>query len=607
MSVFLRQLHLKKGLYLVLMESNYDPKTKNAKQKVYQRVGYAEDFKDKYADPVAYFKEEAARLSKVSSENYKQSKEEKIPRASLEKNLGHFLVSRVYEKFNMGAECSFQMHYKKSEYDLENVFRFLTFSQIVQPNSKIKEYASRDKFIDDFSFSEDQMYRAVNLIGSHYDNFLEYIRGELKTFYEINDKHNYFDATNIYFEIDKENDMLKRGPEKNNRHDPILGLGLLLDGNGIPLNCTIFPGNQSEQPEMHKHIEKLKKEDNIKGRTIIVADKGLNSGNNMHEALKKGDGYVFSQKVRGSSKENQAWILDDADYKITYNSDGEIIYKVKSEIGEYPVEITSPFNGAKSKINLKQKRVVFYSKDYADKAKHEREKLVSKAYEIVNNPSSFLRKTVGNAASYIKEINYTKDGQIIANKNLKVDLEAIEEEAKLDGYYMIVTSEVKSSDEDIIKTYRGLWEIEETFSIMKGVLMLRPVYAKTIEGIKAHILICFFSLLILRLLQKVYLKERYTQEQLLEIYEANRHKRKNKIRIEKIGEIPMRQLVDFIREYKAIKYDNKYLVGAYNNLIPAIERLTGLTLDRHRLTEADVKKFFKFDLLHTTKMEFNHK
>ena len=607
MSIFLRQLHLKKGLYLVFIESNYDPAIKNAKQRVYQRIGYAEELKAKYADPVAYFKEEAARLTKISSDNYKQSKEMAIPRTSVEKNLGHFLVSRVYKKFDMGAECSFQMHYKKSEYDLEKVFRFLTFSQIVQPSSKIKEFANKDKFLEDFSFSEDQMYRAVILIGEHYENFLEYIRGELKSFYKINDKHNYFDTTNIYFEVDKESEMLKRGPEKNHRHDPILGLGLLLDGNGIPLNYTIFPGNQSEQPEMRKHIEKLKKEDDIKGRTIIVADKGLNSGNNMREAIKNGDGYVFSQKVRGSSTDIQVWILDDRDYKITTNSDGEIIYKVKSEIGEYPVDITSPFNGAKSKINLKQKRVVFYSKDYADKAKHEREKLIAKAYDIVNNPSLYLKKTVGSAASYIKEISYTKDGQIIINKNLDVDLEAIEEEAKLDGYYMIVTSEINASDDEIIQTYRGLWEIEETFSIMKGVLKLRPVFAKTIAGIKAHILICFFSLLILRLLQKIYLKERYSEEQLLEIYEANRRKRKNKIRIEKIGEIPMKQLVDFIREYKAIKYENKYLIGSYNNLIPTIERLTSLNLDRHRLTEADVKKFFKFDLLHTTKMVFNHK
>lgn len=606
MSIFLRQLHYKKGLYLVFIESNYDPTIQNARQKVYQRIGYAEELKGKYPDPVAYFKKEAERLTKISSENYKESKEERIPRTTVEKNLGHFLVSRVYEKFDMGVECSFQMHYKKSEYDLEKVFRFLTFSQIVHPSSKIKEFANKDKFLEDFSFSEDQMYRAVNLIGEHYDNFLEYIRGELKSFYKINDKHNYFDATNIYFEVDKENEMLKRGPEKNHRHDPILGLGLLLDGNGIPLNYTIFPGNQSEQPEMRKHIEKLKKEDDIKGRTIIVADKGLNSGNNMREAIKNGDGYVFSQKVRGSSTETQAWILDDKDYKITTNSDGEIIYKIKSEVGEYPVDITSPFNGAKSKINLKQKRVIFYSKDYADKAKHEREKVIAKAYEIVKNPSAYLKKTVGNAASYIKEISYTKDGQIINNKNLVVDLEAIEEEAKLDGYYMIVTSETNASDDEIIKTYRGLWEIEETFSIMKGVLKLRPVFAKTIAGIKAHILICFFSLLILRLLQKVYLKERYSEEQLLEIYEANRRKRKNKIRIEKIGEIPMKQLVDFIREYKAIKYESKYLIGSFNNLVPTIEKLTGLNLDRHHLTEKDIKKFFQFDLLHTTKMEFNH-
>ena len=603
MSVFLRKQNLKRGVYLSFVESMYDPKTKNAKQKTIRNIGYVDELKKDYVDPINYFDMEAHKLSEESSKRYKENKEEKAPRESLIKNVGHFLPLSIYKKFDMPSEFKFLTANRKFNFDVESAYRFLLLSQIINPKSKIQEYSNKDIFFDSYNFSDDQMYSAIKLIGENKDYILEHIRYELKSFYKLNTSRSYFDGTNIYFEIGKENELLQRGPEKNNRHDPILGLGLLMDGNGVPINYTTFPGNQSEQGEMHKNIQKLKKVDDIKGRTIIIADKGLNSGNNMYQAIRNGDGYVMGQKVRGGNKDLITWVLDESDYIISKNENDEITYKIKSEVDDYKVNITSPLNGAKAEITLKQKRVLFYSKDYADKSKYEREKLVAKACNLISNPSAYKKKSIGDAATYIKEIHFTKDGEVAPNQKLELDQTTIDKEAKLDGYYLIVTSETNCSNDEIIKMYRGLWEIEETFSIIKGVLKVRPVFAKSIEGIEAHILICFHAVLILRLLQKVYLKDEPTKEQLLAIEQANKKKKKNKIRLEKVGEIPMKRLVDFIREFQVTKIDGKYFVCKYHELIPVIEKITSLKLDRHRLDGSDINKFLNIDLQHKSKTE----
>ena len=436
------------------------------------------------------------------------------------------------------------------------------------------------------------MYDAINEIGINSKYILEHIIFELKEFYKPSFSHTFFDCTNIYFEIDKENDFLKRGPEKNNRHDPIIGFGLLMDSNGIPLSYSLFPGNESEQPELHKNASLMKKNLNIKGKTILVADKGLNSGDNMMKAIENGDGYVVGQKVRGASKETLSWVLCGEGYKETFNDDGEIIFKIKDEVDYYTINVTSKLSGEKTQAKVKQKRVVFYSKDYKDKTAYEREKLIVKAYNLIKNPAEYKKQSVGDASTYIKEIKYDKDGNIITT-SLEIDYERIEKERMLDGYYMIVTSEINLTSDEIIKIYRGLWEIEESFSIVKGVLKVRPVFAKTRSGIEAHMLICFFSLLLLRLLQKTVLKDELTDEQKILIESANRKRRKNKIRIEKIGELPMKKIVNFMRDYEAQKINDSYYIGNYNPDITVFEKAYDLVLDKHRLSEKDIQKFFK--------------
>lgn len=353
-------------------------------------------------------------------------------------------------------------------------------------------------------------------------------------------------------------------------------------------------------------MQELKNKTGIKDRTIITADKGLNSSDNMYKSIQNNDGYVMGQKVRGSSKDNIEWVLQDNKdnpYEKHYDENNVLTFKVKHKIGDYDVNITSKLNGKKTKITLHQKRVVFWSKDYADKAKYERSKIIEKAKQIISNPSSYLKSTVVEAANYIKEIKYDNNGVIIQNSNYYLDNETIEEAEKLDGYYLIVTSETELSNDEIINIYRGLWEIEETFSIVKGVLKLRPVFAKSLLGIHANFLICFTSLLILRILQKQTLLKALSKDQIKAIEKANKRKSVHKIHYKKIVEYPIKQICSFIRDYNAlIINENLFYHTKFNDLIPFIEERFSITLDKRILTQQDIKKNFSATPKHTTKI-----
>ena len=606
MSVFLRKQNLKKGTYLSFVEAFYDSNTKNTIQKVIKKLGYLDELNKIYNDPIAYFTEEAKKLSLESSKKYQDSKSERIPRENVFKNIGYFLPRYVYKQFDFSNVFRAISYNRKFKFDLESIFRFCVFSQIVNPSSKQNEFKEKEQFFDDFNFSDDQMYDAIQCIGENEETIKEYISLITKSLIKLDTSKTYFDGTNIYFEIDKENEELKRGPEKNNRHDPIIGMGLLMDANGYPINYTLFPGNQSEQPELHKNVQDLKRKNGINGKTIITADKGLNSGDNMYKAIQNGDGYVIGQKVRGCSNDTKAWILQDdknSSYENTYDKNDVLTYKVKSEVGDYEVNITSPLNGQKAKIKLHQKRVVFWSKDYSDKAKYERVKIIEKAKSIISNPSAYMKSTVGDAASYIKEIKYNSEGVIIEGSKLSLDEEAIKNAELFDGYYLIVSSETNLSNDEIIKIYRGLWEIEETFSIVKGVLKVRPVFAKSLLGVHAHMLICFTSLLILRILQKSTLLKQLSNEQVNAIIEANKTKKKHKIRYQKVVEYPINQICSFIRSFYALVVDDSYYYPVkYNDLIPFIEERFSIILDRRILTKQDVKKIFDAKPQHKTKI-----
>lgn len=224
MSVFLRKQNLKKGIYLSFVEAFYDPNTKNTVQKTIKKIGYVDDLMNIYQNPIDFFTNKAKELSIESSKRYEESKMERIPRKRIFKNVGYFLPRYVYQQFDFKNVFNAISYDRRFKFDLESVFKFSVFSQIVNPSSKQAEFRNRGQFFDDFNFSDDQLYDAIKCIGENERTIKEYINLQTKHIVKLDTSKTFFDGTNIYFEIDQENDELRRGPEKNNRHDPIIGI-----------------------------------------------------------------------------------------------------------------------------------------------------------------------------------------------------------------------------------------------------------------------------------------------------------------------------------------------------------------------------------------------
>ena len=272
-------------------------------------------------------------------------------------------------------------------------------------------------------------------------------------------------------------------------------MGLLMYTKGIPICYDLFPGNTNDCETLLPILSKVKSDYAI-GRIIVVADKGVNTADNIAFSLAKGDGYVYAQTVRGANRELKDYVLDPS----AYRQIGEE-YKIKSRL--YPREIAiSNAKGGRSKIRIDEKQIVFYSSDYDRKAKVDREPALLKARDLAKNPSKHNKATSYGAAKYVKYLVFDpKTGVIITAKQRPVfDEKKLREEERFDGYYGIVSSEWQKEDEEIIEIYRGLWLIEDAFQVTKSDLETRPVYLSRHDHIEAHFLTCFVALVIARLL-----------------------------------------------------------------------------------------------------------
>ena len=360
--------------------------------------------------------------------------------------------------------------------------------------------------------------------------------------YERDASTSYYDCTNYYFEIEYDDEdilndkgeiikkgLRKRGLEKNHRPDPIVEMGLLLDKKGLPMSYNIFPGNTSEKETIIPEINKVKKRHNI-DKIIVVADRGLNCSNNMIKMAgidldkKNRDGYVYGQSVRGADQEFKEWVLsgdyevdtiieDDKEIKFVHKSR---IYPKKMYITRDDLGLTKKGNKKRQLITVDQKQMVYYSQKYADKQKRDRQAVIEKARDLIKNPGSYTKATSYGAAGYINNIKFDKDTGVVSNgSELTLNEDKIKEDEKYDGYYSIVTSEENLSDLELRNIYRGLSKIEETFKITKSEFNARPINVRLEDHIDAHFLICFISLVIIRILQRK-VDEKYSLKTLLE-------------------------------------------------------------------------------------------
>ena len=402
----------------------------------------------------------------------------------------------------------------------------------------------------------------------------------------------YFDCTNYYFEIDLETPFLKKGPSKENFKGPIMGQALLLDADQIPLDTEFYPGNESEKPYLRKRIEDMKSRNDVHGRIIQVADKGLNCARNIYAAVVEAkDGYIFSKAIRGRSlsKDEQDWILMDDDefnkWEDVRDEVGNLIYKYKTskhilrsgknagkvvDYGNYTYKCKiNPDDEKETEFTVKEKRIVTYNPKLAAKQRAEIHREVEKLKKILSYKTA-VKEDIGDSAKYVNFLAKDKDGRKIKVAT-SLNQEKIDADLKFAGFNMLVTSEVQADPKEIYKVYHNLWRIEESFRLLKTYLQSRPAFASDEDTIKGHFLICYISLTLMRLLA-------------LKVCE---------------DEIPAAQLFDFVRQYNVTEnYDLTYINNStWSKTFEKIKEKLGLSkLGNVYLSKKDMDLLFQTEL-----------
>lgn len=499
MAYFLKKTTLKGRTYLAIYDSFYDHKKKGAAHKCYKSLGSVETLKKNgMEDPISFYQQEVDFLNQ-------QRKEEgvrKISDISPTLYLGYFPLKAILEKLKIHKYVNYFHLTYDFQFDLYELLSTLVYARGVCPCSKNRTFHDvLPNLYHPPHYSYDQLLDGLAFLGENYEKFVEIFTVQTAAVYGLDTSNSYFDCTNFYFEIDREDDFRKKGPSKENKKEPIIGLGLLLDRNQVPVGMKMYPGNESEKPILRDVIDGLKSRNNIMGKTIHVADKGLNCAQNIAFSKQNGDGYLFSKSVKTLPLTEKTWVLSEQDYKDAKDKNGKLLYRYKSCIDTFPYSIE--YNGKKQTVMLTEKRLVTYNPSLAAKKRYEINRLVEKAKALTLSQAK--RNDFGEAAKYV---DFTDKA---GNKaKTRINQAAIDKDLELAGYNLLVTSETPMTDQDIYSTYHNLWRIEESFKIMKSDLDARPVFLQKENTIKGHFLVCYLTVLLERIFQFKILDEKYS-------------------------------------------------------------------------------------------------
>lgn len=564
MAYFLKKTNNKKGIYLQIYESFYDPQRGHTAHRSYKPIGYVHELIESgIDDPVSFFQEEVLMLNQKRNEEKNAAKEKQISEETPEKRLGYFPLKNINDGLGVKNYIDLMQSVTGYKFNVFSLISALVYSRAVFPCSKSRTFEEViPRLFETYDFSLSQIYSCLEYIGSEYEKIIEIYNHQVQQRFSFDTSRTYFDCTNFYFEIDKEDDFRRKGPSKENKKEPIVGMGLLLDAHQVPVGMKLFPGNESEKPVIRSIIDDLKKRNHISGKTIQVADKGLNCAENILHALKAGDGYLFSKSVKQLPETEKTWILLKNDYRNITNKKGEVLYCIKECVDDFSYTVTDK-NGKRRTFQLREKRVVTFNPGLAKKQVHEINRQIERARAL--KACQAKKSEYGDCAKYVTFITADKKGKETDGK-VKVIMndEAIKKNLELAGYNLLVTSETDMSGSEIYSTYHQLWRIEESFRIMKSQLDARPVYLQKEETITGHFLICYLTVLLTRLLQ-----------------------------IKVLGNDPCsEELFNFFHDFRAAKVaDRKYInLTRKSDFITSFAARTDLPLTSYFLSESQIKK-----------------
>ena len=509
-------------------------------------------------DVMAWAKEEA----RLETLKYKQERENKSIQITFHADRqldydkqsffhgGYLFLQSVYYQLQMNKTCRKLKQKYKFKYDINAILSDLIYTRVLEPCSKRSSYKAASEFLEKPSYELHDVYRALDVLGAECDLFQSEIYKNSHFLGERNDKILYYDCSNYYFEIEQEDGSKKYGKSKEHRPNPIIQMGLFMDGDGIPLAFSLFPGNANEQTSL-KPLEKKLLEDFGCRKFIYCSDAGLGS-ESIREYNHMGErAYIVTQSIKKLKKEEKEWALNPQGFKRVYDNTPVDITKLpEDDKGLYYKD--EPYTTKK----LHQRLIVTYSPKYALYQKSIRDKQVERAQKMLDSGNTKKsQKNLNDPARFIGKMAVTKEGEA-ADIQHYLDENKISEEARYDGLYAVCTDLLDDEVGDILKVSEGRWQIEECFRIMKTDFSARPVYLQNENRIKAHFLICFLALTIYRFLEKK-LKYKYTCEELLDTLKAM-----NFAEIQEQGFIPLykrKMITDALHDACGFRTDFQFI------------------------------------------------
>jgi len=511
--MYLKKTPTKSGRVSLSAVHNYRDSEGRNRQRTIRTFGFVDELEAEFEDPVAHFREVVAEMdaerirgeAPATIEIHPRQRVDKRESAQLRRHAGDALACWWLDALGVEAAVRNGMRGRRVGYDLNAALRLMVCERLIEPGSKLACVGNRDRHFFRADLTDDDVYRALDELDRLSGRIVDACNRSIAKSSPRDGSLVYYDVTNYFFECDPDEDGPRRkGVSKEHRPNPIVQMGMLQDADGIPISYDLFPGNTNDC-ETLLPVLKGRRERGL-GRVVVVADKGMNCSDNIAGCVARGDGFVFSQSIRGtrSTSALRRWALDDTGYEGPANGE----FKVKSRQDTKVVHLkgVDTADGRAADADVEVKVVAMWSRKYAERARHEREKVLAKSRQLVERPGAYTRSTHFGAAQYVMGITFDRrTGEVIEDPKVKpeIDQEAVDEATRLDGYYLIVTSETDWDDGRILDAYRELWRIEESFKVTKtGGLSSRPVFVWTPEHIRAHFLTCYLALLIVRLSQR---------------------------------------------------------------------------------------------------------
>lgn len=444
------------------------------------------------------------REEKASQEEIlvKYSQSKRIPLNQVNSfNGGYLFLQKILSSLGVQDIAKQIKLDSKVEYPLEEILSKLIYARILYPSSKLSSFKQCDHFLEKKDFDLHEVYRSLDLIAEKQDFIQSELYHHSLKMIQRNTQVLYYDCTNFFFEIQEADGLKQYGKSKENRPNPIVQMGLFMDGNGLPLSFSLQPGNQNEQISLKPLEEQMIKDFKLSS-FVVCTDAGLGSIDNRKFNNFKQRSYIVTQSLKQLKSHLQDWILEKEGWSLAHHKKTYSLNEILSEEGRSLYQDKIFYKERWINENgLEQRLIVSFSLKYYDYQKSVRQSQIDRAMKMVEKQTVALPSNPNSSKRFIQENHVTDKGEVAESITLSLDEAKILKEERFDGYYGVCTT-LEDPVETILKINKHRWEIEESFRIMKSEFKSRPVYLRKDNRIESHFMICFIALLVFRILEK---------------------------------------------------------------------------------------------------------